>query len=73
VSKDERPVIQLEDGEGNRLHAVWSRSWKHLILSVVPRGKWHEASQIELDGEQLKRLATFLQETRPIGGIGDIG
>lgn len=65
MSKDERPVIEFEDGEGNHLHATWSRSWKHLILSVRRSGRWGETSQIELDAEQLEQLGAFIEETRP--------
>jgi hypothetical protein len=65
MPKEQRPAIQIDDAEGNRLHATWSRSGKHLIVSVVPAGKGRQASQIELDGERLARLEEFLQETRP--------
>jgi hypothetical protein len=57
---EQRPVIELDDGESNRLHAVWSRSGKRLILTVAPRGKWHEAGQVELDSEQGEQLRAFL-------------
>jgi hypothetical protein len=60
---EERPLIQLDDGERNRLHAVWSRSGKRLIVTVAPRGKSHEAGQVELDHEQVRELQAFLAET----------
>jgi hypothetical protein len=65
VPKEERPVIQLDDGESNRLHAGWSGSGKRLIVSIAPRGRWHEEVQVELDAEQAERLKVFLAETLP--------
>ena len=65
MPKDERPEINLEDGDGNRLNAIWSRSSKHLIVTVLHRGRWHESSQIELDPDQLEHLSAFIEETRP--------
>lgn len=60
---EERPVIELDDDASNRLHAVWSRSGKRLIVTVVPRGRWHRAGQVELDSEQAQQLHAFLAET----------
>jgi hypothetical protein len=60
---DERPVVEFEDTEHNRLHATWSRSGKRLILSVIGRGRWDEAKQVELDPEQVQELRTLLDET----------
>jgi hypothetical protein len=68
VPNEERPAIQLDDDDRNCLHAGWSRSGKRLIVSVVPRGRWHDASQIELDPAQVERLKEFLAEhSRPEG------
>lgn len=63
MARDERPTIRLEDGENNLLHAGWSRSGKRLIVSVVPRGRWHEHGQVELNAEQAEQLRTFLADT----------
>jgi hypothetical protein len=65
MEREDRPVITLDDGERNRLHAVWSRSGKRLIVSVVPRGKWDESAQVELDPEQVQELRAFLSDTLP--------
>jgi hypothetical protein len=65
MARDERPTIQLEDGERNLLHAGWSRSGKRLVVSVVPRGRWHEQAQVELDPEKVAQLSTFLTDTVP--------
>jgi hypothetical protein len=66
VPKHDRQSIQLEDGERNLLDAEWSRSGKHLIVSVVPRGAWDGAAQVELTPEQLGRLQRFLADTREL-------
>jgi hypothetical protein len=63
MPQEERPMIQLDDGESNRLHAIWSRSGKRLILSVAPQGTWDQAGQVELDAEQAEQLRAFLAET----------
>jgi hypothetical protein len=60
---DEQAALQIDDGQSNRLHAVWSRSGKHLILSVAARGKWDSASQVELTPEQVGKLRDFLAES----------
>jgi hypothetical protein len=57
-----QPVIQLDDGESNRLHAVWSRSGKHLIVSIAPRGQWDWTGQVELTTQQVERLHAFLAQ-----------
>jgi hypothetical protein len=62
MAKTERPAIQLDGGESNRLHAVWSGSGKRLIVSIAPRARWHEAKQVELTPEQVERLHFFLAE-----------
>ncbi|HEY6585487.1 MAG TPA: hypothetical protein VIZ29_11635 [Gaiellaceae bacterium] len=62
---DDQPAIQLDDEEKNRLHAVWSRSRRHLIVSVAPRARWASASQVELNRDQVAMLRDFLAETQP--------
>ena len=57
---DDHPAIQLDDAQSNRFHAVWSRSGKHLIVSVAARGNWDAASQVELTAEQAEELQRFL-------------
>jgi hypothetical protein len=59
---DDQSAIQLDDGESNRLHAVWSRSRKHLIVSVAPRAKWDSAGQVELTPDQVATLRDFLAD-----------
>jgi hypothetical protein len=56
-------VLQVDDGEGNRLHAIWSRSGKHLIVTVRPRRGSQDAGQVELDADQVEQLRAFLTET----------
>jgi hypothetical protein len=65
VSNDQRPEIQLDDAEGHRLHATWSRSRKRLILSVGRREAPQRTEQVELDAEQAERLRLFIAEKRP--------
>jgi hypothetical protein len=62
MARKDQPVIQLDDGESNRLHAVWSGSGKRLIVSVAPRARWDEATQVELTPEQVESLRSFLAE-----------
>jgi hypothetical protein len=63
AKSDDRPAIQLDDGDNNRLHAVWSRSRRHLIVSVAPRARWDSAGQVELNPDQVATLRDFLAET----------
>jgi hypothetical protein len=58
----DQPTLQLDDAEGNRIHAVWSKSGKHLIVSVAANGDWTSASQVELTPEQVARLRDFLAD-----------
>ena len=39
---------------------MWSKSGKHLIVSVAARGNWTSASQVELTPEQAAKLRDFL-------------
>jgi hypothetical protein len=57
----EHHVIELDDDEGGRLSAVWSRSGRHLIVTVNRRGTW---AQVELRPEQVDDLVEFLAERR---------
>jgi hypothetical protein len=61
--KHERRDLRIEDAEGNLFDAVWSRSGKHLIVTVAPRGDWDRAGQIELSPEQLASVRQFIDET----------
>jgi hypothetical protein len=63
VVSEQRRVIQLDDNEGHRLHAVWSRSGKRLIVSVADGPGWDSAGQVELAPEQVEVLRRFLTET----------
>ena len=60
--KDDRPVIELDDGESRRLHAMWSRSGKHLLLTVTT-ARWDKPVQVELRPDQVERLIEFLSGT----------
>jgi hypothetical protein len=66
AKSEERPAIQLDDGESNRLEAIWSRSGSRLIVSIVPHGKvgleWHMVGQVELTPEQVDELRRFLAQ-----------
>jgi len=62
MSKRKGRWITVEDPNGLRLHAVWSRSGARLGLSLSkPNGD--DYSQIELRPEQVQTLADFLAET----------
>jgi hypothetical protein len=63
MAKHDRGSCRLEDGEGNLFDAVWSRSGKHLIVSVVRRGAWDSAGQVELAPEQLVELRRFIDSS----------
>ena len=58
MGRPERSVTQFDDLEGNRLHAIWSRSGKRLIMTVTGR-----AGQVELEPEQADELRRFLSDT----------
>jgi hypothetical protein len=63
MPKHERSGVRLEDAEGNLFDAVWSRSGKRLVVSVVPRGSWDGAGQVELTPEQLTAVRQFIDAT----------
>lgn len=72
--KGARVAIEFDDGEDSRLHAVWSRCGKHLIITATAR-RWSEPRQVELRPDQVKQLIEFLSESvergAPIGRSGD--
>ena len=62
MPQDERHVIQLDDGENGRLHPIWSRSGKHLIVTATTPGVG-QLMQVELRPDQVEELIEFLSET----------
>ena len=62
MSKDERRAAQFDDRENKRLHAVWSRSGKHLIVTATTT-RGDQLAQVELRPDQVEQLITFLSET----------
>ncbi len=62
MTKDERNVLELDDAENGRLHAVWSRSGKHLIVTATTK-RWDKLLQVELRADQVETLIAFLSET----------
>ena len=58
---DRRPIT-IDDDENRRLHAVWSRSGKRLIVTVTTH-TWREAHQVELRSDQVETLIEFLRAT----------
>ncbi len=64
MTRVERSSIQFDDDERNRLHAVWSRSGRHLLLGVTDE-RYEGGRQIALRTEQVEALGRFLIETNP--------
>jgi hypothetical protein len=62
MAKQDAPRITLDDADGWRLHAVWSRSGKRLGVSVSTV-TWRDIQQMELRREQVQELIDFLVET----------
>jgi hypothetical protein len=62
MPKDARRAIELDDDEDGRLHAVWSRSGKRLIVTATTV-RWSEVKVVELRPNQVKELIDFLSET----------
>jgi hypothetical protein len=62
MPRQERHALQLDDDENRRLHAVWSRSGKRLIVTATTQ-QWGEERQVELRPEQVTTLIQFLSET----------
>ncbi len=60
---ERRPVV-LDDDENHRLHAIWSRSGKRLIVTVHDRS-WQadRFAQVELRPDQVEELIGFLSKT----------
>ena len=56
--------LLLGDGEGNLFDATWSRSRKHVIVTVAPRGDYDRAAQVLLTPDRLEELRKFLDNTR---------
>jgi hypothetical protein len=55
-----RHPITIDDDEGRRLHATWSRSGKRLIITVTTS---QAHAQLEMTPEQVEALAAFLSES----------
>ena len=65
MPKEERPIFQLNDTDGNQLHAIWSRSGRTLIVSIFSqRGGYEWNGQAVLTHDQVEKLANFLVESR---------
>jgi hypothetical protein len=62
VPRDDRRAIQLDDDEHGRLHAVWSRSGKHLIVTATT-DTWDQIMPVELQPDQVNGLIAFLADT----------
>jgi hypothetical protein len=61
TTPERRPII-IDDDENRRLHAIWSRSGKRLIVTATTPS-WTEYRQVELRPEQVDELIRFLNET----------
>ena len=70
MRKSGTPRITLDDADGRRLHAVWSRSGKRLGVSVSTV-TWRDFEQMELRPDQVQELIDFLLETNPAAGATD--
>jgi hypothetical protein len=57
MAKRDRESVWLDGDEGDRLHAVWSRSGKRLIVTIWKRGY---PTQIELPPAELDKLTRFV-------------
>ncbi len=51
MAKADRDAIQFDDDEKHRLHLVWSRSGKHLIVTAST-DQWEDLRQVELIPDQ---------------------
>jgi hypothetical protein len=63
MPKPERKTITLDDPEGLRLHAGWSRSGARLGLAILRQAPQRDYHQVELRPEQVEELIQFLSET----------
>jgi hypothetical protein len=59
MDEAERLPIAIDDDEGRRLHATWSRSGKRLVVTVTTT---QAHAQVELRPEQVEALAEFLSD-----------
>ena len=59
---EEHHPISIDDDEGHRFHAVWSRSGKRLIVTVTTT---QAHAQVELKPAQVEALVEFLSATLP--------
>jgi hypothetical protein len=57
-AEDRRPM-KLAHDEGGKLHAVWSRSGKRLIITVDRR---QQHAQVDLRPDQVAQLGHYLAE-----------
>jgi hypothetical protein len=57
MAEPARHPITIDDDEGRRLHAKWSRSGKRLIVTVTTS---QAHAQVEMTPQQLAALAAFL-------------
>ncbi len=64
MARTNPPAIAFDDQEGGRLHGVWSRSGKHLIVTVFGQNK-RTLWQVELRPDQVKQLSAFLRDSQP--------
>ena len=62
MPEDVRVAIELDDDEDGRVHAVWSRSGKHLIIHRHTRQR-SEPMQVELRPDQVSQVIEFLSES----------
>ena len=65
MAQNDRPTIVLDDDEGRRFHATWSRSGKRLIVTVFKSGHSDAHQQVELRPEQADLLQEFLGQSGP--------
>ncbi len=62
MAKADHDAIQFDDQERHRLHLVWSRSGKHLIVTACT-DRWEDPHQVELTPDQVSHLIVFLTDT----------
>jgi hypothetical protein len=59
----ERSSLFLDDPDGRRLHAVWSRSGARLGLAIWKTRPFSDLQQVQLREEQVEKLIRFLEES----------
>jgi hypothetical protein len=66
MTDEDTSGLLLFDRDGDRLHAVWSKSMRSLIFTVGPPdpsgSSWR---QVSLDADQAAQLRDFITETHP--------